>query len=401
MNKIGIIGLGYVGLSLAMAACDKNEVVGFDTSNQRIDLLKAKKSYIEDVNSQVLIHNINNGKFKPTANEQDLGNLDIYVICVPTPLDSNRDPDLSFILSACEVIGRNLAKPALIINESTSYPGTLRQLIQTRIKEVCGFDNYYAIAPERVDPGRKDYDIYETPRLISGINEESIDKALDFYSTFCSNLVKVDSPEIAETAKLFENTFRQVNIALVNELATICHVLDIPVRKVLEAADTKPYGYMKFSPEPGVGGHCIPVDPTYLSYIARLNGVAASFIDLANRVNLKMPTYIIERIKTDLGNLDRKKILIVGVSYKPDISDVRETPAARLFEILVEEGAQVNWFDPIVETWKPGKVESVSKQSYDAIIVQVLHKNVSKSDIEEGSSYIFDCTGNIPTAVQL
>ena len=335
--KVAIIGQGYVGLTISVFASKVHEVIGFDLNSRIVSDLNKGISHIEGVASSDLKEAIFSGKFKATVDASEISNSDIVVIAVPTPLDKNRKPDLSFIDSACKVIGENLAKPALIINESTSFPGTIRDYIKPTIEKYSKqkFEHMYAISPERVDPGRLDFNQRNTPRLYAGLTPEATAKTREFYSSFCDNLVEVSSPEVAEAAKLFENTFRQVNIALVNELAQISHALGIDVRETLDAAGTKPYGFMKFQPSAGVGGHCIPVDPSYLADVAEKAGVEATFIKRANEVNLDMPKYIAGRIAKDNGgSLKGKKVLVVGVAYKPNVADTRETPAELLIDAL-------------------------------------------------------------------
>jgi len=395
MTKVTVIGLGYVGLGIAINASRHFKVLGFDLDTQKINSLNLGKSYIEDVKNELLVSAINSGQFSATANQDMIKGSEIIVICVPTPLDENRLPDLSMVVRAAKIIAENVKTPALIINESTSYPGTLRNIIKETIQLTSKIEHEYASSPERVDPGNSIWNLKNTPRLVSGLTPDATKRALDFYATFADNLVEVSSPEVAETAKLFENTFRQVNIALVNELAMICDSLKINVFDVINAANTKPYGFMKFNPGPGVGGHCIPVDPTYLAYIAENAGVKARFIDLANQVNLDMPIYIIDRCEKLVGNLASKKILIAGVSYKADIADVRETPAELIRNEALARGAEVSWFDPIVENWEPGKVLNLEKNSYDLVIFQTVHSTMNVEDIRKCAKFAFDCTGKV------
>ena len=303
MIKVFIIGQGYVGLTVAKFAAAKYTVIGFDSNEKLVDQLNAGKSHIEGISDDDISTLRGTGAYTATANAADLADCKIVVIAVPTPLKRDRTPDLRHIESACKTIAQFATGPLLIINESTSYPGTVRNLIKPTIDSLSSkpFEHLYAISPERVDPGRTDWDQSNTPRLYSGLTKEAADKTREFYSTFCNSLVEVSSPEVAEAAKLFENSFRQVNIALVNELAQISHALGISVRETLDAADTKPYGFMKFSPSAGVGGHCIPVDPSYLAHVAKGLGVPATFIERANLVNLEMPIYIITRVVKENG----------------------------------------------------------------------------------------------------
>jgi UDP-N-acetyl-D-glucosamine dehydrogenase len=287
---------------------------------------------------------IKKSNYRATSNPSDFAESDIAIIAVPTPLNSKREPDVSFVESASEILGKHLFKGALIINESTSYPGTLRSIIVPAVEKYSpsGVKHEFAISPERVDPGNKNWKIKNTPRLYAGLTPEAAKQTKDFYSTFCDTIIELSSPETAEAAKLFENTFRQVNIALVNEFSLICHKLGINVHEVLDGAATKPYGFMKFSPGIGVGGHCIPVDPTFLSFAANKAGAEAKFIDLANEVNFEMPKKIIEELSDRRNDkIEGKTILIVGISYKSNIADIRESPTLRLIEELRSKGNQV------------------------------------------------------------
>jgi UDP-N-acetyl-D-glucosamine dehydrogenase len=284
----------------------------------------------------------------------------------------------------------------LVINESTSFPGTLRSYIKPAIEKYSKFsvEHLYAISPERVDPGRGDYNQKNTPRLYAGLTPEASEKTRSFYSKFCDQLVEVSSPEVAEAAKLFENTFRQVNIALVNEFAQIAHSLGISVYETLDAANTKPYGFMKFTPSAGVGGHCIPVDPTYLAAVAEEHGAPATFIRRANEVNLEMSKYVVDRVQADNGgSLQGKSVLVVGVAYKPNVADVRETAAELVIEHLRNRGAVVSWHDDVVETWN-GEMSSPLSGA-DIALVITKHDDVKERDILASAPYVFDTTGKV------
>ena len=400
--KISVIGQGYVGLTISAFASRHYEVLGFDLNSKIVSDLNKGISHIEGVESKNIKDAIFAGKYKATTAAEDIAGSDIVVIAVPTPLDASRKPDLTYIDSACKVIAENLTGQALIINESTSYPGTLRDYIKPTIEKYSKqkFDNEYAISPERVDPGREDYNQKNTPRLYAGLTPEATKRTREFYSTFCDNLVEVSSPEVAEAAKLFENTFRQVNIALVNELAQISHALGIDVRETLDAAGTKPYGFMKFQPSAGVGGHCIPVDPSYLADVAEKAGVTATFIQRANEVNLDMPKYIAGRVEKDNGgSLKGKKVLVVGVAYKPNVADTRETPAELLIDALNGLGAVVTWNDPVVGSWHGS--ESSPLNGADIAVVVTKHDVVAAEDVLRSAPYVFDTTGKVKGAVQL
>jgi UDP-N-acetyl-D-glucosamine dehydrogenase len=401
--KIVVIGQGYVGLPIAMHAAKAGyEVVGFDLNSELVSDLNSGKSHIEDISSTELSAITQLSKYRATENPEDINGAEIAVIAVPTPLNKNREPDLSFIESACEILSKYLTNSALIINESTSYPGTLRNLIAKKVDEKSSFSHRFAISPERVDPGNKDWGIENTPRLFAGLTREAAVETQIFYANFCNNLIEVSSPEVAEAAKLFENSFRQVNIALVNELALISRTLGISVREVLEAADSKPYGFMKFNPGLGVGGHCIPVDPTYLAFVAKKGGTPAAFIELANSVNLEMPTKIVERIKKENGgSLAKKKILVCGISYKQDVADVRESPSIRLIEALEDEKAAVTWYDPVVKNWSGNDSCDPISGSYDITILAIAHSTMDLEKIAKSSPYVFDCVGLLKSAHQL
>lgn len=394
--KVAIIGQGYVGLTIAAFASKDHQVVGFDNSPENVSRLNKGISHIEGVESADIAAAISIGHYIATTEVKDLADVEIVVIAVPTPLTQDRKPDLSYIDSACRSIGAGVTIPALIINESTSFPGTLRDYIKPLIEKYSDkkIEHLYAISPERVDPGRTDWNQKNTPRLFAGLTPEASKKTREFYSTFCDNLVEVSSPEVAEAAKLFENTFRQVNIALVNEFAEIAHALGISVHETLEAANTKPYGFMKFNPSAGVGGHCIPVDPSYLAHVAAAKGVPATFIERANEVNLEMPKYIVSRVKSDNGgSLKGKKVQVIGVAYKPNVADVRETPAELVINELEAEGAIVNWHDPVVKNWK--SQESTSLGGAEIAIVVTLHSTIDTSEVLRSAPYVFDTTGKL------
>jgi len=398
--KIGVIGQGYVGLTVALFASKSFQVTGFDLNKNLVAELNSGVSKIEGLDNQMLVTALSEGNYYATTNPADLDGSDVIVIAVPTPLTPERKPDLSYIESACEFIGKNVSNSVLVINESTSFPGTVRKFIKPAIEKFApGSNHLYAVSPERVDPGRTDWNQLNTPRLYAGLTEEASVRTAEFYSSFCNNLVKVSSPEVAEAAKLFENSFRQVNIALVNEFAQIAHALGISVRETLNAANTKPYGFMKFEPSAGVGGHCIPVDPSYLAESAREHGVTASFIELANEVNLKMGSYIVERVKGDnQHSLKGKKVQMVGVAYKPNVADMRETPAEEIYRELISEGAAVTWFDPLVSKWREGKTDQLSG---DIAIVVTLHDILDHNEILSSFDYVFDTSGKLQGATQL
>jgi UDP-N-acetyl-D-glucosamine dehydrogenase len=399
MKKVAIIGQGYVGLTISAFASKSYQVIGFDNSQKVVDQLNQGISHIEGVKSADINAAIAAGDYRATANGADIAEADIVVIAVPTPLDKDRKPDLTFIEAACRTIAENISHSVLVINESTSFPGTIRGFIKPLIEKLspAGVEHLYAISPERVDPGRSDWDQKNTPRLYAGLTPEASKQTREFYSSFCDELVEVSSPEVAEAAKLFENTFRQVNIALVNEFAQISHALGISVYETLNAADTKPYGFMKFNPSAGVGGHCIPVDPSYLSHVAAGLGVPATFIERANEVNLEMPKYVVARVMADNGgSLKGKKVQVIGVSYKPNVADTRETPAELVIDEAKKAGAEVTWNDDLVGSWNGQS--STPLGGADIAIVVTLHDGVDKKAALASAPYVFDTTGKLPGA---
>ena len=400
--KVSIIGQGYVGLTISVFAAEHHEVIGFDKNQDVVDALNAGKSHIEGVESSDLSMWTAAGRYRATTNASDIADSDVVVIAVPTPLTKDRKPDLTYVEAACRTIGENLKRPALIINESTSFPGTVRNLIKPEIEKHSGgqIAHMYAVSPERVDPGRTDWNQKNTPRLYAGLTPDASKAVRDFYSTFCDNLVEVSSPEVAESAKLFENTFRQVNIALVNEFAQIAHALGISVYETLDAAATKPYGFMKFMPSAGVGGHCIPVDPSYLADSAARVGVPATFIERANEVNLEMAKYVVNRVLADNGgNLKGKTVQVVGVAYKPNVADVRETPAELVIEELKKAGAIVTWSDDLVSNWMG--TSSTPLGGSEIAVVVTLHSVTDPAAVLKSAPYVFDTTGKVKGAKSL
>jgi UDP-N-acetyl-D-glucosamine dehydrogenase len=392
--RVAIIGQGYVGLTIAVGAAGAgHSVVGFDVNDGLVAALNAGTSHIEGVSDKELATFIASGTYKASTEPAVIEGCEVIVIAVPTPLDDARNPDLSYVHAAADLIAKNVKSPALIINESTSYPGTLRNEIAKRITAA---EHLYASSPERVDPGNAKWGTKNTPRLIGGLTPAAVTKAKEFYETFCDTIIEVSSPEVAEAAKIFENTFRQVNIALVNEFAQIADALGISGREVLDAAATKPYGFMEFNPGPGVGGHCIPVDPSYLAHVANQVGVPATFIKRANEVNLAMPAYVVKRVVTGAGgSIKGKKVVVVGVSYKSNVADTRETPAAAVIDLLRQQGATVTWNDDLVSNWR-GESSAAIKGADIAVLV-TKHDGLDLAALK-GCGYVFDCTGTIAGA---
>ena len=349
--KVTVVGQGYVGLPIAVCAAEAGYVVkGFDIDEKKIKNLKNGVTDSPEVSSDKILQLQSEGKINFSSNILEHADSSIFIIAVPTPLDDNHKPDLKYLKKACELIAKVVKSNDLIINESTCYIGTLRDLVKPIIYNLSGLgDIDYAVAPERIDPGNETWSVYNTPRIIAGLTDQATRRAVDFYSDFCSAIKSVSKPEVAEAAKLLENTFRQVNIGLINEFSAIASKFNFSAHEAIIAAATKPFGFMPFYPSIGVGGHCIPVDPSYLAFSAESVGIEAKFINLANLTNSSMPKIIAERIRILLdGNLSGKKIQIAGIAYKPNISDIRESPALDLINELKLLGASVSWHDPVI-----------------------------------------------------
>ena len=395
-RTLAIIGQGYVGLPLAMAAFDAGwKVIGIDTLKTKVDQINSGSSPVEDIPDSQLQEALKKGGYKATSDLSSVKDASVVTICVPTPLDVNREPDVSILRNAALSIAPYLGDETLIVSESTSYPGTLREIIIPIInsnKAKVAKTIYFASAPERVNPGDRVWHQKNTPRLIGAINDDSLERALDFYKSICDATISVSAPEIAEAAKLLENTFRLVNIALVNEFAQICDTFKLNVHEVIEAAATKPYGFMPFRPGVGVGGHCIPVDPLYLTWWAKQKNLSASIVEISDSINQKMPNFVANRAMELLEPTSREpKVLILGVAYKPGVSDVRETPASELRRKLVELGAEVAWHDPLVEDWENTK--SVSNDwDCDIAIVVTMQSGIEIDSLIDKGSKILDCT---------
>jgi len=387
---VAIIGQGYVGLTIAVGAAGAgHDVVGFELNKSLADALNSGVSHIEGISDNSIASFLASGNYSANTNAAVLDGADVIVIAVPTPLDGNRNPDLSYVHSAADLIAHHVKSPALVVNESTSYPGTLRKEIAARI---TGVEHLYASSPERVDPGNTHWGTKNTPRLIGGLTPTAVAKAREFYGSFCDVIIEVSSPEIAEAAKIFENTFRQVNIALVNEFTQIAAALGISGREVISAAATKPYGFMEFKPGAGVGGHCIPVDPSYLSHVANQVGVPATFIKRANEVNLAMPAYVVQKVIAGSGgSVAGKSVVVVGVSYKANVADTRETPAAAVIDLLRKNGATVTWHDDLVGSWRG---EATAPLQGDVAILVTRHDGLDLEALQ-ACGYVFDCTGTI------
>jgi UDP-N-acetyl-D-glucosamine dehydrogenase len=394
--RVAIVGQGYVGLTITVGAVSAGHTVfGIDKSQGIVDSLSQGLSHIEGISNEEISGAISQGLYRATTRFEESNKADIVVIAVPTPLDSSGLPDLSLLESACDSVAPFLGEKTLVINESTSYAGTLRNVVVRRIHAINPKVTMFAVSPERVDPGNEKFGVKNTPRLVGGMTEESTELAIAFYSTFCDNVVKVSSPEVAESAKLLENTFRFVNIGFINEFAQLMNAMNIPVSEVIAAASTKPYGFMPFFPNVGIGGHCIPVDPLYLQQNAEDVGVKSRFVALSESLNHEMPEYCVKRLEEIFGELNGKRVMVVGVSYKPNIADTRETPAEHVIALLREKGAQVSWHDPLVLTFN-GESSSPIDGNYDLALVLVNHDSLDMQSWHHGPIYCINPISNQP-----
>jgi UDP-N-acetyl-D-glucosamine dehydrogenase len=375
-TQISVIGQGYVGLPLALAICNAGySTIGIDSNTSRILELQSSKSGIEDISDNEIATALASGRYKPTLDYSEVRNSNVILICVPTPLTKNNLPDLFAIESSVKELSKYFQKDSLVILESTVEPGTTRDFLVPLLEKSSGIsrENFnVAFSPERIDPQNKNWNIKNTPKIVAGLTEKAKVLAVDFYSKFIDTVVSVDSIEVAETAKLLENSFRLINISFINEISIFCEKLGVEINDVIKAASTKPYGFMPFYPSIGAGGHCIPVDPIYLSNSANRLGVKSRFIDLATQVNNEMPEHVVRRAEDKCFGLKGKNILVVGVSYKPNVADVRETPVARLIEGLINKGATVSWHDDLVKEWNSGKSVELSS-SFDLAILATPH----------------------------
>jgi UDP-N-acetyl-D-glucosamine dehydrogenase len=353
---IGVIGLGYVGLPLAVEFARQGfKVSGFDVDESKTNQINAGRSYIPDVAEKELAEVVRAGRLRGTSKMSELADMDVIDICVPTPLRKTKDPDLSYVVKAVEAVAASLKRGQLVILESTTYPGTTDEVVQPML-EAQGLkadeEFFLAFSPERVDPGNQKFNTRNIPKVVGGLGKASTDVAAALYESTVDTVVRVSSTRVAEMVKLLENTFRAVNIGMVNELALMCHKMDIDVWEVIEAAKTKPFGFMPFYPGPGLGGHCIPIDPHYLSWKARQHGFECRFIELAGHVNSSMPDYVVERVAEALNTtkkpINGSRVLILGVAYKRDVNDMRESPALDIIELLAKRGAEISYSDPWV-----------------------------------------------------
>lgn len=384
-NKIAVVGQGYVGLPLAVAAANVGfQVVGLDTNLDKVANLNNSISEIEDVHSNELKKIKLNGNYYATHDFRELSSAKIILVCVPTPLDINRQPDLNSLIKAVTNTAKNISVGTLVIIESTIAPGTTRNIIQPLIRNESklGDENFtVAYSPERVDPVNSTWGIKNTPKLLSALTEEGYRLAFNFYSKFVNTIIKCDSIEVAEMAKLLENSFRLINISFINEIAMYSHKLGIDVNQVIKSASTKPFGFMPFYPSLGIGGHCIPVDPIYLANAAKAVGAPTRLIELADQINQELPEYFISRAEEKIGDLKNKRVLVIGIAYKPDVADVRETPVENLIIGLKSKGAQVFWHDDLVREWNGEKSVAISN-SYDLAIIATPHSYLDLAELE-------------------
>ncbi len=393
---ISVVGLGYVGLPLSVAAASSRfQVVGIDINRVRVETINKGISPLEDISDQKIHELIENKRLLTTTEFARIKDSEVIVICVPTPLTSDHKPDLSILESALKAIAPYLRKEMLVILESTVEPGTTRNIVAPLLAKGSGLkQNEFLVAfsPERIDPANKLWEVRNTPKLIAGLTDQACEKAIQFYSHFIDRLIKCDSLEIAETSKLLENSFRLINISFINEIAIFCQKLGIDINAVISAAATKPYGFMPFYPSIGVGGHCIPVDPLYLANKAREIGAPARFIDLADQINQEIPGYFVGRAEEKVGGLKAKRVLVVGVAYKPNVADVRESPAESLIVGLKQKGAQVFWHDELVQEWN-GEKSSALSSNYDLAIIATPHDYLDLTKL--GNVPILNTRGSI------
>jgi UDP-N-acetyl-D-glucosamine dehydrogenase len=394
--KVSIIGQGYVGLPLAISCAQAGfEVTGIDSNTEKVAELKRYKSLVEDISDAELKAVSDSGKYKATSDYVIDPSTAIICICVPTPLGSNHQPDLDVLKAATNDVGKCLKAGMLVIIESTIQPGTTRDVVVPILENESGLSRdqfLVAYSPERIDPMNKKFTIKNTPKLVAGLTPKAAVEAKDFYSRFIEQVDVCDSLEVAETAKLLENSFRLVNISFINELAMFCQKIGIDVNDVIAAASTKPYGFMPFYPSVGVGGHCIPVDPLYLAQAARSVGAPTRFIELADEINLGMPTYFVGRASEMLGGLKGKKVLVIGVSYKPNVADVRETPVEALISGLKKYGAVVSWHDDLVKNWS-GERSAALGSGFDLAILATPHDYLDLTKL--GNVTILNTRGSI------
>lgn len=401
--KVGVVGLGYVGLPLAVAFAEAgDQVIGLDVDPLKISAVAAGDSYIEDIPSERLRAVL--PSIRATYRYADLAQADAVLICVPTPLTDNREPDLGPLDAAAKALAQVLQPGQLIVLESTTYPGTTRERLQPLLESSglrVGPDINLAFSPERVDPGRTDFTLRNTPKVVGGITPACLGRAAELYSRVCEQIVRVSTPEAAELTKLLENIFRSVNIALVNELAILADRMGVDIWEIVDAAATKPYGFMRFEPGPGMGGHCLPVDPFYLTWRAREFHMATEFIELAGKVNQQMPYHCVERIERSLNDFAKpvkgSQILILGASYKGGVGDIRESPALRIIEVLQQRGGIVSYHDPYVQALPEFGLESIALdtavEDADVVVLVTAHPELDHASLAQRSALFVDLRG--------
>ena len=404
--KLCVIGLGYVGLPLAVEFAKAGfKVTGIDISENRVNKINKGENYIRDINDKELRSLIDSGSLKATTDYSVISEMDAISICVPTPLSKLKDPDVSYIQSSIDEIVNYIHPGLLLVLESTTYPGTTRELILPALLNSgakVGEDLFLCFSPERIDPGNEHFNIKNTPKVIGGVTEECGNLGAELYKKITDEVIVVSSPESAEMVKLLENTFRSVNIGLVNEIAIMCEKLKVNAWEVIDAAATKPFGFMKFTPGPGLGGHCIPIDPHYLAWKMRTLDYKARFIELAGQINSAMPEHVVELIRYSLNDLaitiKNSNILLIGMAYKKDIDDVRESPSLDIMALLEEQGAMVDYYDPYISEikWnseiKKGylNLSEINLDSYSAIVILTDHTNINYDKIKNSSTLIID-----------
>lgn len=404
---IGVIGLGYVGLPLAVeSAVNGYKVIGFDIQEKKVNMINQGINYISDVENSILKEMVNKEMLSATSDFQFIKEVDIVIICVPTPLDKYQQPDISYVKSSTECVGKYLHEDTLVILESTTYPGTTEELIMPILEKESGMkcekDFYLAFSPERVDPGNLIYKTKNTPKVVGGIGRKSTKTASIFYENVLeSTIYEVSSPKVAEAEKILENTYRNINIGLINEMAIICNKMNINIWEVIDAANTKPYGFQAFYPGPGLGGHCIPLDPYYLTWKAKEYNYHTRLIETSGEINNYMPQYIVERSAKILNkfnkSLNGSKILVLGIAYKSDIDDYRESPALKIIENLKNEGTDVKFFDPYIQVYRFENKDyygvKLSKEilnDSDLVVITTAHSKYDYNFIQQNSKFIFD-----------
>jgi UDP-N-acetyl-D-glucosamine dehydrogenase len=413
--RIGVIGLGYVGLPLAVVFAEAGvPVLGLDSSVPRVAQVNAGESYIEDVPSPRLAPLVEQGLIQATTSWDGMGDVEAVIICLPTPLDEHREPDLSAVLGATETLAGHLTKGQLVVLESTTYPGTTREELAPLLEAsglIAGEDFHLAFSPERVDPGREDWTTRSTPKVVGGLTPLCTDKVVAVYGLAFDSLVPVSSPEVAEMTKILENVFRSVNIALVNETAMLCDRMGVDVWEVIDAAATKPFGYMPFRPGPGLGGHCIPIDPFYLTWKAKEVGRITRFIELAGEINTAMPHYVLERTQSalndDCKSIKGSKVLVIGVAYKKNIDDSRESPSAEIIELLRDKGAEVTYHDPHIPSYpsmrkyridlKSVELNEANLKASDCVLILTDHDAVDYTNLAKNAKLVVDTRNAMAT----